>query len=754
VAAGYYPVTQIEILSNSIFANGALGIDLGGNGVTPNGTPGPGPNNYQNYPVLGVAARKGSSVNIQVKGSFTSAPNTTYTLQFFANPTPDPSGYGQGQYLIGTTTLTTNASGYASFQYQFKSSTSLGSYISATATDPSGNTSEFAQDVQVVHTQSNLLAQNDQYQVDPGETLIVDAADGVQANDIALNGNPFSSVLETQPAHGSVTLNSDGSFTYVPDAGYQGTDSFTYVDVQGNTQSNVATVSIDVSPITYVVTNTNDSGTGSLRWAITQANDTTDPNPVQIQFDIAGTGPFTIAPASTLPTITHSVVIDGYTQPGASPNTSATSDNAVIEIVLTGPGGYSDGLSVSASNSVIEGLDIVNFYYGNGIHLLSGSSGDVVSGNFIGVDATGTFAQGNYQGILVDGSNDNTIGGTTPGARNVVSASGNQDIFLINGSTGNVVEGNFVGLNAAGTGTFSTYGNGIIAYYANGNTIGGTAAGAGNVVSGLGIDGIQVGGSSGTLVEGNLVGTDPTGSFALPNGTGVGVLYGSTNNTIGGTVAGAGNLIADNSGDGVFVDSGGTQDAILSNVITGNGGLGIDLAAGANNNQAPPALTSATYSSGTTTIAGALSGQQADTTYVLQFYSNLTADPSGAGQGQTLLGTETVTTDGSGDATFSFSFTTPSTTGQFVSATATDPLGNTSEFAQDVTVSAGAAPAAAAMAARLAGPGPALSPPTLTSSASANLTADAIGALTDAALDDLAGTSTPFRRRPGSAGSS
>ena len=264
------------------------------------------------------------------------------------------------------------------------------------------------------------------------------------------------------------------------------------------------------------------------------------------------------------------------------------------------------------------------------------------------------------------------------------------------------------------------------------------------MIGGLVIDGIQINASNNTLVEGNIVGTDPTGSIALPNGTGIGVINGSSNNTIGGTVTGAGNAIVDNSGDGVYVDPNGTQDAILSNVIYNNGGLGIDLASGANNNQAPPTLTSAKYSSGTTTIAGNLSGQQPNTTYTLQFFANQTSAPAGAGQGQTLLGTATVTTDGSGDVTFTLSFTTQDTTDEFVSATATDPNGNTSEFAQNVTVGAGASPAGAVTTARVARPGVALASPATTGTASSNA---ALGSLTDAALNDLAGTLTRPNQR-------
>src|SRR5262249_16849655 len=100
-----------SVLSNSIFANGALGIDLGNDGVTPN-HPSPvlfAPNNFQNYPDLLIAANFGSSV--AVKGTLTAAPSTTYTIQFFGDTVADPSGHGQGQFLLGTTLLTTDSIG-------------------------------------------------------------------------------------------------------------------------------------------------------------------------------------------------------------------------------------------------------------------------------------------------------------------------------------------------------------------------------------------------------------------------------------------------------------------------------------------------------------------------------------------------------------------------------------------------------------------------------------------------------------------
>jgi hypothetical protein len=909
------PSVSNAILSNSIYSNGKLGIDLNDDGVTLNTPGGPhtGPNDFQNFPVLYASITyKGMTY---VKGTLNSTPNTVFTVQFFANVAADPSGYGQGQFYIGQGTVVTDVSGNANFQFSFKGAIPTATALSATATDPNNNTSEFAADVPIVANAGPLYAGNDQYHIDFDTSLVI-LAPGVQTNDLAINGQPFSTVLVTGPADGSLTLNADGSLSYTPNSGFIGVDHFTYKDVQGSTVSNVATVTIDVNPKTYVVTNTNDSGPGSLRQAILGANLATSPAPDTIDFDIPGTGPFTISPLTPLPELTHPTIVDGYSQPGSRPNNKANGDNAVILIQLDGSQVQSshttDGLAIGGGLSTVDGLSITGF--GNGIHLLgsgvdlvtgnfiglnpggaaagnsnagvfidgvpantiggssasarnvisanvaagiavSNSSSDQVMGDFVGTDVTGTQARGNGQsfsgagisfvnspyatvggstsgaGNLVSGNNNIgvyldptsdyaviqgnrigtdvtgtvavgnvssgidltgnnfTIGGTTAAARNVISGNQASGIVLfdqfLNPGTSNVVEGNYIGVDSSGAKPLGNAGDGIDLTFMGNLTIGGATAKAANVISsnggyginmfseegpqvieandigtdrtgtialgnhydGLYIDdglGVTIGGTapvarniisanggsgvhfysvfggsnSGDVVQGNSIGTNANGTVALGN-TQDGVLIDifTTGILIGGTVAGAGNIIADNTGTGVAVlnypfggfDS--NDNGILSNSIFGNGALGIDLGGdgvtpnhpggpipGPNEFQNYPVLTSAASANGKITIAGTLNSA-ANTTYLIQFFANPTADPSGHGQGKTLIGSITVTTDGNGNASFTATFSVKVAVGQFISSTATDPNNNTSEFSQDVTVTASAATATATPAA-------------------------------------------------------
>src|SRR5262249_45883176 len=136
--------TGNRISQNAIFGNGGLGIDLGDDGVTQNDSAGhDGPNNCQDFPTL-VSAVSSAAGGTVVRGFLDSPhnPKQTFILEFFANATADPSGYGQGETFIGSTQVTTDATGHGCFV--FSGGGKLGQFISATATDPYGNTSEFA----------------------------------------------------------------------------------------------------------------------------------------------------------------------------------------------------------------------------------------------------------------------------------------------------------------------------------------------------------------------------------------------------------------------------------------------------------------------------------------------------------------------------------------------------------------------------------------------------------------------------------
>jgi hypothetical protein len=239
-------------------------------------------------------------------------------------------------------------------------------------------------------------------------------------------------------------------------------------------------------------------------------------------------------------------------------------------------------------------------------------------------------------------------------------------------------------------------------------TSGATTTGAGNIISGNLAEGIriQVLGATGNEVQGNFIGTDVTGTSPIPNGShGVALTLGASNNTIGarlgnGQPAGRGNTIAFNGGAGVFIDTG-TRNAILSNSIFFNNGLGIDLQplgptpndaldgdTGANMLQNFPLLSKATLSGATLTVTGILPSKP-NSRFLIQFFAN---DPTAFVEGRTFIGSLIVMTNASGNASFTATGLLLTPGQSFVSSTATDltldangiPAGNTSEFSHSV----------------------------------------------------------------------
>ncbi|HZD16668.1 MAG TPA: NosD domain-containing protein, partial [Actinomycetota bacterium] len=348
---------------------------------------------------------------------------------------------------------------------------------------------------------------------------------------------------------------------------------------------------------TFTVTNTNDSGAGSLRQAIIDANGTANVGgPDVIDFDITGAGPHTIAPTSALPQIGEAVEIDGYcgTCDGAAPNTLAEGNDAIITIQLDGTNGGSDvsglDLGLGSSGSTIRGLSITGFDV-DGIKIGGATAtNQTVEGNFIGIDPTGADAGNGRDGVeLFIGGH--TIGGNTPAARNVISGNDRHGIHLQGSLATATISGNHIGTNPAGTGAVANGNSGISLASVVGATVGGSGAGEGNVVSGNGLYGISISSASQTTVEGNRIGTDATGSAAVPNGSDGVIVNAGSDNTIGGTAAGSGNLISGNTGDGVTLW--GDGNALEGNTIgldatgmveLGNGGAfgaGVTVSSGA-----------------------------------------------------------------------------------------------------------------------------------------------------------------------------
>ncbi|MDQ6810141.1 MAG: hypothetical protein M3Z64_12075, partial [Verrucomicrobiota bacterium] len=290
----------------------------------------------------------------------------------------------------------------------------------------------------------------------------------------------------------------------------------------------------------------------------------------------------TITLLSVLPTITDSVVIDGYTQPGSRANTLAVGDNSVHFIELNGNSAVCGALVITAGNSTVRGL-VINRFNGNCANtaiLLRTGGNNKVEGCFLGLDATGTMASTNRDyGVQIDSSPNNLIGGTTPAARNVIAGNNTQIFIIGNTSSGTTIQGNYIGTNAAGDAPLSSGGvsqsvtgistiNGDNSF--SNTTIGGTTAGARNVISGNASANVNFFGSTGTgnLIQGNYIGINAAGTAGVAlSGYGIALTY-SSNFIIGGASPGARNVISGNS-SGIYI-AGNSNTPAANNLIQGN----------------------------------------------------------------------------------------------------------------------------------------------------------------------------------------
>jgi parallel beta-helix repeat protein len=253
---------------------------------------------------------------------------------------------------------------------------------------------------------------------------------------------------------------------------------------------------------------------------------------------------------------------------GLDPTGTNAAPNAYQGIfIASGASGNTIGGTNALTRNVLSG----NSQYGIFI-TDSNTTGNVVLGNYIGTDASGSNAVPNGKsGVIIGGgTTNNVVGSTNPAGRNILSGNTEYGIYLTN-TTGNVILGNYLGVNASGEIALANQKSGVALFGGTQNVIGGTVAGAGNVLSGNGNYGIDIGNpvATGNWVQGNLIGLDAAGTNGIGNGNGYGGVLldsGATNNTIGGTVAGARNVISGNAPAGVFFNGASTS----GNLIEGN----------------------------------------------------------------------------------------------------------------------------------------------------------------------------------------
>ncbi len=611
------------ILGNEIRVNGGLGVDLGGDGVTPNdaGDPDAGPNDLLNAPVITSASVSGPIVILN--GTF-DVPAGSYRFEFFTNPDgADPSGFGEGAQFGATATLSHSGSGPQAWGAAFVGVPT--DVVSVTVTED-------------------------------------------------LGGGAYGSTSEFSAAvtAGTVVVNSTGD-------------------------------AADANPGDHVcntgATNAEGDTECTLRAAIAEANASSIVDTVHFLVPVTDAGHtagvWTITPGSALPTITTTTTLDATTQPGWS-------TTPVIELVGSTAGG--NGLTVTAGGTTIRGFAINRF--ATGIAVLGGT-GTTIAGNHLGADPAGTVGEvGNTsQGVLVQGATGTVIGGTAVADRNVISGNRLRGVFIDDFSDGapaisdgTVIMGNSIGVDATGTAALPYDGGGavqqigIALWDGPDNVIGAPGARSGNVISGNSWYGVYVWGpnATGNIVQNNIIGLDTTATTPVGNGadnavTRAGVYLDNTlANLIGGDTAAEGNTIAGNDAKGVIITgTSADANAIIGNSITGNAGIGIDLATdgvtpndpgdadtGPNGLVNFPEIDRVQRVAGNLLVDFTLDVPAGD--YRIELFASTTADPSGHGEGEKLLGAATITHTGSGTETFSMSVTSSAA---ILTLTATEDLG-------------------------------------------------------------------------------
>lgn len=444
---------------------------------------------------------------------------------------------------------------------------------------------------------------------------------------------------------------------------------------------------------TITVTSSADSGAGTLRQAILDANASAASN--TINFNIAGGCPRIITLATPLPTVTDEVVIDGFSQPGSSPNTESFSYNGVHCIGLVG--GVTHALSLAPTlleTITVKGLAFYDF--SQAAVQSNGLGASFIEGNVFGTGLSLIAAGFDQYAISIEASPYSRIGGGYVEQRNLITRAANAGVRLINGGNRTVM-GNFIGINKTGFGVAAN-GVGVVI---NGGTDDAVVL---NYIGHNTVDGIRVEEDADRArIEFNYIGISPTmnasNNFQAPNGSdGIQLVDNGADNSI------RFNEIAYNAGDGINVDSDVLRAWMAGNSIYDNAGLGIDLApdgvnpndqdvgaSGANLKHNFPVLTKAEGSAYEGVVSGTLSSTNG--LHVIEIFYSPSCDGTDHGEGQKLIGGTSVFISNAGATDGSESFTANVSSEPFgismklgaITATARDSSGNTSEFSQCLT---------------------------------------------------------------------
>ncbi|MBC8108342.1 MAG: right-handed parallel beta-helix repeat-containing protein [Anaerolineae bacterium] len=436
----------------------------------------------------------------------------------------------------------------------------------------------------------------------------------------------------------------------------------------------------------YSVTSEANSGPGSLREALTLSNNSVDVYDT-IEFHLNGAPGqlFRIKPTTKLPTITDPVKITGATQRFYDGSPQVDIDGSLCTTA------GANGLEISTSNSLIVGLAFANFAGGAGVRINGNSNG--VHECYMGLRGYGA-ANANARGVYIAGGSGNVIGANGAYRGNVISGNAGSGVRVIGETASyNTIRGNLIGTNVYGR---KPIGNGAQGVYV-GSGVTGTFI-SGNTISGNAGNGIQISGGDHTTIKLNNIGLDRDGGGFVPNGAnGIRIDNGGHHNTIGVLAdPSAQNKIACNDQDGVCIVSG-VANTIAANEIRDNGQLGIDLGndgitpndvgdadAGANTLLNAPTVVGAYWYGGTTQMHIAFTAAPS-TTYTCNVFYNDAPNQHGLAEGGKTLATLALTTNAGGqyDGWIPSFVDAPNA---FLSATLTDPAGNTSEFSNVVHV--------------------------------------------------------------------